>query len=201
MTRTAVLPCGLAANPQECAAVEKGVNGALRDKRGESIRAFVAVNKPAIGRLLHGVFEIQTFEEAEKLSSMLASHCPDPALASVGIWELVSNAIEHGNLEIDRALKTDLLLTGVYWDELARRLASDEFSARVVIVDFRRTKTSIRIRVVDQGKGFDFARVLSEEPAQNAPNGRGLLMARTMSFHRLKFKGTGNIVDAAIRCS
>lgn len=170
------------------------------DPQHATIRDYIATNKPAIGRMLRGVFEISTLAEAEKLATMLASHCPNPDMAAIGIWELLCNAIEHGNLEIDFALKSTLLMQGRLHAEIERRLRLPQYRARVVRVVFQRNRRSIRLRIVDEGKGFDFESTLKNPRPSLAPNGRGLMLARTMTFSKLRFMGAGNIVDASIDC-
>lgn len=163
-----------------------------------TIRDYISMNKPAIGRMLRGVFEISTFDEAEKLATMLASHCPNPDMAAIGIWELLANAIEHGNLEIDFALKSTLLMQGRLHAEIERRLKLPQYRSRTVQVFFKRQARSIRLRIRDEGPGFDFEAAMKAERPALAPNGRGLMLARTMTFSRIRFIGTGNIVDATI---
>lgn len=163
-----------------------------------TIRDYISMNKPAIGRMLRGVFEISTFSEAEKLATMLASHCPNPDMAAIGIWELLANAIEHGNLEIDFALKSTLLMQGRLHSEIERRLKLPQYRARSVRVFFKRQPKLIRLRIIDEGPGFDFETALKAERPALAPNGRGLMLARTMTFSRIRFIGAGNIVDATI---
>lgn len=163
-----------------------------------TIRDYISMNKPAIGRMLRGVFEISTFDEAEKLATMLASHCPNPDMAAIGIWELLANAIEHGNLEIDFALKSTLLMQGRLHAEIERRLKLPQYRNRTVQVFFKRHARFIRLRIIDEGPGFDFEAALKAERPALAPNGRGLMLARTMTFSRIRFIGPGNIVDATI---
>lgn len=184
-------------NPPSTCETAKTSHCPLEDQH-HSIRDYIATNKPAIGRMLRGAFEISTLEEAEKLATMLASHCPNPDMASVGIWELLSNAIEHGNLEIDFALKSTLLMQGRHHAEIERRLHLPQYRDRVVKVAFQQNKRSIRLRIVDQGPGFDFEAALNAVRPALAPNGRGLMLARTMTFTRIRFIGKGNIVDAII---
>ena len=106
-----------------------------------------AVREPAIGRLVSGIFEFRTLAEAEKLSALLAANYPDPDRVAVGIWELLCNAVEHGNLAIDFAEKSRLLRSGTYHAEIERRLATMPFGERVARVDFRRSRTRIRLSV------------------------------------------------------
>src|SRR5262249_26321766 len=95
----------------------------IRPSTSTSIQNFVATHKSAVGRMVRGVFEIQTLQEAEKLSSMLATHCPNPEKVAPGIWELLSNAVEHGNLEIGLEEKTAHLERGSFAEEVDRRLS------------------------------------------------------------------------------
>ena len=164
----------------------------------EAIREFIAQHKSGIGKLIHGTFEIRTLEEAEKLSTMLANNYPAPERVSTGIWELISNAIEHGNLEIDYAEKARLLENGLFADEVARRLSVSPYARRVATVEFKRTKRAIRIRVADHGKGFDFAKYMNATTLSDGPNGRGILIASKFSFDKVIYRSPGNIVDAII---
>lgn len=170
-----------------------GATGKRKD-----IHAYLTANRPAIGRLLHGDFEIRSLSEAEKLATMLGSHCPNSEFAAIGVWELLSNAIEHGNLEIDFVKKSALLLAGTYQTELERRGTMEPYADRIVRVTFRQLKTKVRLRVVDQGKGFDFRAYGPDFNAAEAPNGRGMAIARQMSFSTLTYIGSGNIVEATI---
>jgi sigma-B regulation protein RsbU (phosphoserine phosphatase) len=165
----------------------------------EAIRAYMAQNKPAVGRLLTGVFEIHSLDEAEKLSTMLALNYPDSNRVASGIWELISNAVEHGNLGIDYDEKARLLTEGRFADEVASRLERAPWRDRVVTVDFRRRPGAIRLKVVDQGAGFDYRRFLKAEPRLDRPNGRGIAIASRLSFDRLTYRAPGNMVIAEVR--
>lgn len=165
----------------------------------EAIRAYMAANRPAIGRMISGTFEFRTLDEAEKLSTMLALQYPDENRVAAGIWELLSNAVEHGNLGIDYDEKSRLLLAGCYHAEVERRLAGDPWRDRVARVAFDRTAAGIRLRVSDAGAGFDFRRFLAVEPPPDRPNGRGIAIAARLSFDRVTYLGNGSRVVAVVR--
>lgn len=165
----------------------------------EAIKSYIHTNKPAVGRMVSSTFEIRTMDEAEKLSTMLATQFPDPDRVAAGIWELLSNAIEHGNLEFDCDDKTRLLFEGTFFDEVERRLVAAPYADRVALVEFRRTKTRISLRITDEGKGFDYAAFLDAEFNFDRPNGRGIAIAKRMAFDRLAYKGRGNVVEAWVR--
>jgi anti-sigma regulatory factor (Ser/Thr protein kinase) len=164
----------------------------------KAIRDYLSTRKSGLGRMISSHFEIKTLEEAEKLATMLASHCPTPEKVSTGIWELISNAVEHGNLEIDCKEKAELIASGIYAEEIIRRLTSPRFGDRVASVRFKRNSRRIKIRISDEGPGFDFGRYLDDAPTAEGPNGRGILIARKFSFDEVIYHGRGNIVDAII---
>ncbi|WP_407049767.1 ATP-binding protein [Methyloraptor flagellatus] len=165
-----------------------------------AIGRYIGINRSAIGRLVSGIFEISTLTEAERLATLLASCHPDPERLVIGIWELLCNAIEHGNLEIDFATKRELLLTGRYEEEIERRLATQPYAARRVHVAFRRTRHQVRLRIIDAGKGFDHASAMSQGYPLDGPNGRGIAIASKLCFDRITYRGRGNIVEAISRC-
>lgn len=166
---------------------------------GDEIREYVAAHHSSFGRLLEGYFEFKTHAEAEKLSSMLALNTPDPARASLGFWELFSNAVEHGNLGIDMDEKARLMLNGRLMEEIDRRQLEEPYCDRCVRVHFCARPAEVTIRVVDQGEGFDHLRMLSFDPSPDRPNGRGIQMALQMCFDSLRYEGNGNVVEGRMQ--
>jgi len=185
--------------PVEDATLSRVVRAALVDlATSKAIQDYVTSHKSAVGHMLSAVFEIRTIDEAQKLSTMLATNCPVPEKVAVGIWELLSNAIEHGNLEIDYDEKAKLLESGRFEGELARRLRQAPYADRVARVEFRRATKSIRLRVTDEGPGFDFRRFVEAEVPTDRPNGRGICIARTLCFDRMTYRGQGNVVEVVM---
>ncbi|MEI2385241.1 ATP-binding protein [Breoghania sp. JC706] len=150
------------------------------------------------GALLSGLFEIRTLEEAENLATLLASNTPEPEKVRLGIWELLSNAIEHGNLGITFEEKTSLLETGHFHEEISRRLGLDRYRDRVARVYFSLGPGSAHLKVSDDGPGFDFQEFMNSEPQIERPNGRGIRLVCQMCFDELAFVGTGNAVEATV---
>ncbi|WP_415715672.1 ATP-binding protein [Roseibium sp.] len=164
----------------------------------EGIKSFVAQSSSSFGRLVQGTFEFQTHAEAERLSAMLALNSTSPERASVGFWELLSNAIEHGNLGIDLDLKTRLLNEGKFEEEVARRHALPEYRNRTVTAEFRSEPDRTLLKVSDEGEGFDFEDILNREMSLDRPNGRGIKLAQQFGFDRLEYLGKGNVVEGCI---
>jgi anti-sigma regulatory factor (Ser/Thr protein kinase) len=122
-----------------------------------------------------------------------------PDLAATGLTELLVNAIEHGNLGISYAEKKRLRLEGGWNDEVARRQRLPEYRDREVRVRVARRPDCFEFTVSDEGAGFDWRRYLDFDPERAAdPNGRGIAMARLLSFSRLEYLGSGNAVVAAV---
>lgn len=161
------------------------------------LRSEVEQQSSAIGLIMGGLFQVRTLSEARNLSTMLSLACPDPARIVVGLRELIVNAIEHGNLGITCEEKGALIQSGEWTGEVERRLAMPEYRDRRATVQFRREEHRAIFQVRDGGVGFDFHRFLEFDPARMlAPNGRGIAMARAMSFDTLTYIGAGNDVIA-----
>lgn len=148
-----------------------------------------------------GRFVVRTLDEAEGLASLLAQLCPEPERRVGGFVELLVNAIEHGNLEISCAEKRQLLMDGLWHARIQELLEDPRFATRTVRVQFERGEAgSVEFSIEDDGQGFDVAAVLKRELEDNdTRNGRGIALARLMSFDELTYEGKGNRVIGRIR--
>jgi sigma-B regulation protein RsbU (phosphoserine phosphatase) len=151
--------------------------------------------------LLHRAdFRYRTLEEGRALAQLLANACPDPRKAVVGLGELMVNAVEHGNLGIGYREKGRLLEAGELAAEVQRRIALPEYRDRCVAVSYRRSEREIRIQICDQGAGFDWENYAEVDASRVFDaHGRGIAVARIMSFDRVEFAGRGNEVTGFIR--
>ena len=159
----------------------------------------LAKRSGAIRLLVQGRFDLRTPQEADALGVMLASGLPRSAAVAMGLSELLINAIEHGNLELDYASKTDLMAAG-QWDRIiSERLELTPYRGRVVTVDVRRDPQKAVFTITDEGKGFDWRAYmdLTKERAFDT-HGRGIAMARKLAFASLEYQGRGNIVVASV---
>lgn len=152
------------------------------------------------GLMSRSEFRFSTLDEGRELAGLLASACPDPRKTVVGLGELLVNAVEHGNLGIGYQEKGRLLEQGQLAAEVAQRLASPEYKNRHVEVVYQRIDGEIRIRIRDQGQGFDWQNY-EEVDARRVfdAHGRGIAVARIMSFDEVKYHGNGSDVSAVIR--
>jgi len=150
--------------------------------------------------LEQGVFRFRTLEDGRMLANFFARACPEPEKTVLGLQELLVNAVEHGNLGISYSEKTHLLVNDLWQTEIERRLALPDLGARQVEVTFTRDAQSIRFIIRDQGAGFDWQKYLDFDPERAFdPHGRGIAMARRMSFDHLEYQGNGNAVLATLK--
>ena len=187
--------------PYEPAALFAIVRAALADVEEQAIAAKRAFEQAETLRLLDSAeFRFATLDDANRIAGLFASLCPAPATASMGLTELMVNAIEHGNLGISYAEKLRLKREDGWEAEIARRLTLPENSAKTARIAMRRTATEAVFTVRDEGQGFEWQRYLDFDPARAFdPNGRGIAMARMMSFSRIEYRGCGNEVMAAVK--
>ena len=146
-----------------------------------------------------GHFSFRDLSEARILTTLLAAACPEPDKVAMGMSELLINAIEHGNLGITYAEKSQLLADQSWEQEVERRLTLPEYSVRNVSVSFERNKEEITIVIADQGEGFEWKEYLEISPERSLDShGRGIAMAKILSFSAIEYLGKGNKVKITI---
>jgi CheY-like chemotaxis protein len=154
----------------------------------------------ALHHLDQARFSFRTLKEAQQVTALLARTCPTPERVATGLFELLVNAIEHGNLELSYDEKTRLQDEGRWENELEHRLAGAEYGSRHVSVEMARTGEGIGFTILDQGRGFDWRDYDESNPARLIDShGRGILIARKLAFDRLEYKGCGNEVSAFLK--
>ncbi|MCZ8157521.1 MAG: response regulator [Leptospira sp.] len=149
----------------------------------------------ALRHLIKGEFRIKSIRESHELAPILANACPDPERVLTGIMEILNNAIEHGNLGISYQEKTELHNSDKLMEEIIKRLEMPEYSNRFVQILFEKFEDRINIIIKDQGQGFDWKKFLSlQAMTKNAfkTHGRGIFMARKLSFDDLTYEENGS---------
>jgi len=144
-------------------------------------------------------FHFKTLEEADTLARMISNLYPTPVKVIMGVTELLINSVEHGNLEISYAEKTELITNGHWSDEIHNRLKQKQYQDKYTSVKFSYCKAEIKLTIKDQGNGFDFKKYLTVDPARAFdPHGRGIAVAAMISFDRIEFIGSGNEVHCYV---
>lgn len=171
--------------------------GAAVGFRREKLRleSLVTEQAHACRMLINGDFRFRSLDEARRLTLLLSQACPNPKRVALGLSELLVNAVEHGNLEIDYSEKSRLLRQGRWQEEVENRLIEECYRDRYVAVNFRREDDGVSISIVDQGEGFDWRPYLDFSPERAFdPHGRGISVARMLSFDSMEYRGAGNEV-------
>jgi CheY-like chemotaxis protein len=144
-------------------------------------------------------FTFRTLEEARRLAGFLARLTAQPDQAVLGLCELMINAIEHGNLEISYAEKSAFNEAGTWRGEVERRLGLPRFAGRQATAKFRRLPGRLEFEIRDEGPGFDWHQYLEMSPERAYDShGRGIAMARIVSFSEVNYSDAGNVVTAVV---
>ncbi|RIX49203.1 MAG: response regulator [Rhodocyclales bacterium GT-UBC] len=176
------------------------VHAALADARNrDALRRKLHQHINSLQYLSRGEFHIRSIAEAGQLASFLAQACPNADSVVLGISELLMNAVEHGNLGLSYDEKSRLKREDRWQAEVERLANLPEHAAKQVTVSFIRLPDSIELRISDEGCGFEWQHYLELSPERACdPNGRGIALARLLSFSSLHYEGCGNTVVATI---
>ena len=115
-------------------------------------------------------FQFKTLAELRQATIRIACACPDPHKATMGIFELLQNAVEHGNAGITYDEKTHLNETGKWEQEVSDRLALPDNAQKCVSVEVLHEPNQMRIIIKDEGDGFNFAEYLKMSPERAFDN-------------------------------
>lgn len=164
-----------------------------------TMREEVRKHKYALGLMQEARFRFRTLEESQNLAYFIASCFAEPVKVVYGLSELLINAVEHGNLGITYAEKSQLVRNNSWNEEVKRRLCLPQNADKFAYLTFTSDEKETRIRILDTGAGFDWKPYLEISPDRaTCPHGRGIAVARMLSFDRLEYQGRGNDVTAII---
>ena len=167
----------------------------------EELVAQVSTDHAQFMHLMHDAdFVIKTHAEASVLAATLSQAASYPEFVAVGLMELFSNAIEHGNLDIGYQKKNRCLVANRWHEEIESRASNPQFGLRVVHVHLEKTLSGLHVIIRDEGKGFDWTNYMYQDQANSnlsEPNGRGIAKAFIM-LDDLRYAGNGNEVHCNI---
>ncbi|HEY5615443.1 MAG TPA: response regulator [Bacteroidota bacterium] len=142
--------------------------------------------------LQEGVFRFRSLSDGEYLAVRIANTTGSPQYV-VGITEIITNAIEHGNLGISYREKSELIEKGMWLKEIERRVELPENVNKYVQVTFKRYPDHLTLLIEDQGPGFEWKQyMLMDEVRVFDNHGRGI--AITNKYLKVEFQGKGNKV-------
>ncbi len=120
-------------------------------------------------------------------------------LIQMALHEVLINAVEHGNLEIDFTKKTSLMQSGAnYWDRVIEDCNKEYLAKRKVYIYYTLDGEKVCYTVKDDGKGFDWRRYLEMEQEvittklDEDYHGIGLYLVKTV--FSIRFEECGNEV-------
>ena len=113
--------------------------------------------------------------------------------------ELITNALEHGNLEIDAKTKTEWMEKGGDMIKLIQQKAADpRFANRKIKISYAIGHTVSKFTITDDGNGFDWkAHMAKKEADETMLHGRGINLSKSV-VHSLTYNEKGNAVTFTI---
>ncbi|MBU43254.1 MAG: hypothetical protein CMN76_08555 [Spirochaetaceae bacterium] len=117
---------------------------------------------------------------------------------TLGIREILMNAIEHGNLGITFEEKSRALEEDRLFDLMRHRLQDPEVQRKRIRVGYKFDRKELVVRVADEGRGFDsesmLRRQIRSESERKKLHGRGIQLTKEL-FDEINYLGRGNEVE------
>lgn len=156
-------------------------------------------NASSMQLLEEATFKFRTLDDVHSIAMLVASACPASDRSMGGLFELMLNAVEHGNLNIGYEDKSTLTKTGKWETEIDRRQALSINKDKYAQINFRRKKDYIELTISDTGEGFDWKSYLEFDVQRILDShGRGIAIANNISFDHLEYSSKGSEVCATI---
>lgn len=205
----------IAVKALEAGAVSYVAKKNLKDELGEALRSVMATvaardERRQVRRLLvcqESVFQLG-YESGGQ--SLLVNHLQDDLARmefgdeggrmqiGMALSEALTNAIEHGNLELDSALREEP--TNVYRELGDQRTAEAPYCDRRVHVTQRITHLDVTYVIRDEGPGFDPGQLPDPTDPENLlkASGRGIMLIKTF-MDDVSFSSKGNEIKMVKR--
>ncbi len=146
-------------------------------------------------------FTDNSFSHAELLSQRLVKNLGkhlDPAVMQsvrIALMEVLINAIEHGNLDIQFSDKSGAVAGHTYLQFVRERQNNPLYSGKKIKIEYSLSPAMVAYRITDEGKGFDHRSYMALSPdnvnRELLMHGRGLIIARN-TFDLMTFNEKGN---------
>jgi CheY-like chemotaxis protein len=143
---------------------------------------------------LHKEFYVKTPEQAKQTALQIALYYKDPLYYVEAIYQIILNAIEHGNAGTGYYRKRDLLENKLYHSELEKILSKPEIANKSVQIIIRKFDKTINLLIKDEGTGFryNYFNAINVENITE-PIGKGIIYSKTI-FDELNYNNVGNEV-------
>ena len=186
--------------PLDMGLVQSVIQSALRDyKSHQTLREELTKITESFSSVTQAEFHYKTIEQARGLSLLIASLTDEPEDTVVGLFELMVNAVEHGNLGITYDEKTQLIEQERLADEVKQRLQQEGYRDKYVTLQLHSGDQHIEVMIRDMGQGFNFEEYLEFSMERALDNhGRGIMMANNCGFRSMTFSDGGRQVTCKI---
>lgn len=163
----------------------------VRDCLADHESRYVLDNDPATSRALVNYLQAS-------LRDLCLCKGADLVRLGTALKEALDNAIDHGNLELDSALREDSFQR--YHEEGQRRRQLAPYAGRRVRVTVSLRPEEARFVVEDEGKGFDVDGLPDPRDPENLlrSSGRGVMLIRTF-MDEVSFNDRGNEITMVLR--
>jgi hypothetical protein len=145
-------------------------------------------------------FKFRYLHEIESLAGKITKQFSDSMHVELGLTELMINALEHGNLDISYEDKCALNRENGAWEkEINRRLNLSENAKKYVKLKVVTSGNMVQFILRDMGKGFNWKKFLDfDNDRITHTSGRGIALAKALSFSNLEYRRGGSEVVATI---
>ena len=177
------------AKPYDEALLLSIVRSALQEYSSRSeMRDELQKHKRILGLMERARFRFRTIEETNNLCYFIANCFPNPEKVVYGLNEIMVNAIEHGNLGISYKEKTELVLNGIWHEEINKRLNIPKYADKFATLEYEAQEYNFVVKIKDQGKGFNWSEYMELSPQRAMdPNGRGIALAKSGAFSSVEY--------------
>ncbi len=130
-----------------------------------------------------------------QLTINLSKVCKNPKKIELALYEIIINAIEHGNLGITADEKKQSIQNDKYYQLLNERKLMEKFKKRKVYIETTLSDDYVEYVIEDEGIGFDWRKKTNNQEPIDLLNehGRGILMVRNI-FDIIEYNEKGNKV-------
>ena len=117
---------------------------------------------------------------------------------SIGLYELLINAIEHGNLGITFEEKSKALQSNSYRELLEKRRQGVEGKKQHVTIRCDYSPEALTVEIQDHGDGFDLSTLPDMKDTESilSDHGRGILLT-TLFYDKVEYSEPGNCVKVS----
>ncbi|MBF0358796.1 MAG: ATP-binding protein [Magnetococcales bacterium] len=145
-------------------------------------------------------FKFRYLHEIESLAGSITKQFSSSMHVELGLTELMINALEHGNLNISYEDKRALNKENGAWEkEINRRLNLSENAGKYVELRVITSGNKVQFVLRDMGKGFDWKKFMDfDKDRISHTSGRGIALAKALSFSSLEYRRGGSEVVATI---